>query len=1153
MSATSFTSLVARALPLIERMRFDTVDPKEGGRESSSGLPPSIRRGETESHARPTQVENKRVSAWQSSLGGPDAWARRLAWDGMGRNAVIRHVSRGGPGGGSPGEAFGEPVPRVAWASMFASAYGTSPQQTAQSFRALGGDPDRVLDTDDPTPFETLYLPLIRAARNQLADQSGEAYGLITEAAHVSLERALLARLSRICGQALFAAFSVHRSLNDPFGGVFLQGSSLYASFLAEMTSGGLWSFFSQYPVAARLCATATHHWVGAVGAFLRHLEADLSALAATFAPGESLGRVRSIAADISDPHDGGKGVFILQFDSDLRLVYKPRRIDLDAFFSNLLAWANDQDLSVSMRPLQTLARSTHGWIEFAEHKTCTDRDEVDRFYRRCGVLLCLVRSLNGGDFHKENLIACGEQPVLIDMEGVLGPHFRIDKSSVHSDDVGPTTFADHYDESVLKIAMLPSVTVSNGTVVDIGGLQGRQDAETVVHARAWTAVNTDAMNIVKRKASPKAAKNAVRLNGEAVQASAHAEAMVEGFREMYRIVLDRRSELLAPGGRIDALRGKPVRFIFRNTSLYGALLQRCLHPTYLRDGIDRSLQFEVLARVLLDADERPLVWPILQAEIAALEQLDVPLFTVASDDTALRLDDGTVVKGFFDRTAYRVARSRMQAMCLSDLERQCRLIRGALYANRRCSLDGDPVTNDPATNGPATNGPAANGSGTNGIGTNGIGTNGISAYVGPKPLHSSDHNPDSAISAEDDQGRTSNEVSQALQLVRAAADRIAEHAVGGSDDTKAWFGIQYVPQGQRHQMTVASHDLFSGSCGIGLFFAALDRVDPGRGYRDLAASALRPVHQGIPDLIDKALQRRDPVDVGAGTGLGSFVYALARAGSYLKEDNYVDAAARLAQILSPDMTDDWGVISGQAGAVLSLLALHRITGDAAWCDRADLFARDLVTGLSGLPDHLNTQTGVDRDGIGRGFAHGTAGIAYALAELDRHTQRNRYDETITGLLLPSGLTGQHNHTSLGAPDASTVSSTWACGSAGIGLAHLAAMEPLNADSHRACVEVAIEHAERDLLRGDDTLACGALGRSLFLHQAARVLDRPELHRSACQIVQALDGRAPAARFDTGWGIGYTDMSLFQGLAGIGYGILQLNFQEPIASILSWE
>ncbi len=94
----------------------------------------------------------------------------------------------------------------------------------------------------------------------------------------------------------------------------------------------------------------------------------------------------------------------------------------------------------------------------------------------------------------------------------------------------------------------------------------------------------------------------------------------------------------------------------------YHDLLNRSLAPELLREAIDRSLHFEVLSAANPErADE----------ERRALENLDVPLFTVSSDE------------------GFAAMRERVHSLGPQDLDRQLAILRESLQG-----LDGThPVT----------------------------------------------------------------------------------------------------------------------------------------------------------------------------------------------------------------------------------------------------------------------------------------------------------------------------------------------------------------------------------------------------------------------------------------------------------------------------
>ena len=71
---------------------------------------------------------------------------------------------------------------------------------------------------------------------------------------------------------------------------------------------------------------------------------------------------------------------------------------------------------------------------------------------------------------------------------------------------------------------------------------------------------------------------------------------MVEGFRRMYRFLLDHRDALLG-SDPLRELAHEQVRFVFRATRVYALILRNLQNRRYLRDGADRSIQLEQLGR----------------------------------------------------------------------------------------------------------------------------------------------------------------------------------------------------------------------------------------------------------------------------------------------------------------------------------------------------------------------------------------------------------------------------------------------------------------------------------------------------------------------------------------------------------------------------
>ena len=77
---------------------------------------------------------------------------------------------------------------------------------------------------------------------------------------------------------------------------------------------------------------------------------------------------------------------------------------------------------ALRLRVPRTIDRGTWCWAEFISARPCTDSKELGLYYRRMGTLLAILHTLQGNDFHLENVIAHGPHPVPIDLETVCVP-----------------------------------------------------------------------------------------------------------------------------------------------------------------------------------------------------------------------------------------------------------------------------------------------------------------------------------------------------------------------------------------------------------------------------------------------------------------------------------------------------------------------------------------------------------------------------------------------------------------------------------------------------------------------------------------------------------------------------------------------------------
>jgi len=177
-----------------------------------------------------------------------------------------------------------------------------------------------------------------------------------------------------------------------------------------------------------------------------------------------------------------------------------------------------------------------------------------------------------------------------------------------------------------------------------------------------------------------------------------------------------------------------------------------------------------------------------------------------------------------------------------------------------------------------------------------------------------------------------------------------------------------------------AARDLYCGSAGIALYLCALFG-ETGNG--ELLEEALR-CGRWLWEA-DPPVPRRDPMPgLYFGEGGPAFLYlelfGLTEEVEWLDRAKAVGAETGAADARSPD------IMTGLAGVGLFQLALWRASGDADALERVEACARELRARRR--PDRPEWRFPDDFDIFGGaqypGFAHGSAGIGYFLAEYHR-------------------------------------------------------------------------------------------------------------------------------------------------------------------------
>lgn len=631
----------------------------------------------------------------------------------------------------------------------------------------------------------------------------------------------------------------------------------------------------AEYPVLFQLAATRLDRWVTFSLEVIERLCQDWAAIRATLAPANSLtalpdhplGALQRIEPAQRTTKREGRAVLILTFTTGFKVVYKPRSLAIEAHFQALLTWLNDAGFTPAFRLLPLLDRGSYGWMAWVTAQPCYSQAELQRFYQRQGALLALLYALEATDLHLSNVIAYGEDPMLIDLEALFHP--RDAEPDWPPLELAVDRFLYH---SVLRPGLLPEPETGDdedAVPIDLSGLGGIPGQQTPYAVPTWQGRNTDSFHLTYQPKTIRGGSNLPTLQGAAVEITAFYGALDAGFTACYRLLMRQRARLSAAAGPLAAFADAEVRVIARPGQQYGEWLEQSLHPNLLRDGAKRARFLAQLGRT------DPTLAPLLPYEQAALRDGDVPLFTTKAAGRTLYCNGQPIVADFFPQAGLAAAQTRLAALTEADLSRQRWLIRAAL-----------------ATVPTAPYAPAA------------------------PPLMPV------ATSAPDLTG-------QLIAAATAVGERLAATAVSAAGEA-TWIGVT-LHADRYWLVEALESGLAQGLPGVALFLAHLGQVTGEGRWTTLAQAAMTTVQRYQSEAVLEAAADGSPLDepLGLLSGLGGQLYALAhlaqlwpaadwRTIAHARVDQIAQHAARLAELTVDEPAAD------VAGLLVGLLAMQQ-------------------------------------------------------------------------------------------------------------------------------------------------------------------------------------------------------------------------------------
>ena len=979
-------------------------------------------------------------------------------------------------------------------------------------------------------PFSDLWLPAVDAAvmrlRASLVDLCNRR---IDDEVFASLGRSLLTRLCSISEQALFEQFNLQR----PPGAMLLahlgangdgEGPPVreyYERFIRAHRRDGLKDLLETFPVLARFLGQVCSDWHCANEKLLRRIDAETIPLQELFGvdPGMNLSAVHQ---GLSDPHNHGQVVSILSFaftddTSTVRVVYKPKDMGVDLVYQQALDHLNSISPLEHLRSLRIHCGNGYGFMEFVEHRLCEGDDELKAFYRNAGRLTAVLHLLGCTDCHHENLIACGDQLLLIDTETLLEADLpdHISEASGQRTALNQSDLQKRVRNSVLRSGLMPNwLFVGQAKIaIDISALGIAPPLSRFTKGSGWLGLNSDGM-MAAQISCPSNLPTSLPVGFGATNGlNAHLETFCQGFREQCAEFQRTREDWTRSGGILDQFRGLPRRIVLRATRVYFALQRQQLEPAALRSPLRQGLVLEQLSRSFLLAAEQPLHWPVFEAEVNQMERLDIPFFVHPIDGQDLPLpEDLQVVHGFIKTSGLESSRQRIAELSPTTVAFEEQLMRGASRAR---------TTTQPA------------------------------------------RNPFTVVTPDDELETLSPD--QLRHLSRRQLRRLEEIAIIDPDGSVDWLGMDLGNDGESFCFGPVGTSLYGGSMGIALLAAHFADED---GLVQLIGGCLKPLLQ-MAEKDREGLRLRwwrdQPLGlIGCGGSLLA-VQELANWGPETQQEILRELQTCLVGALLPEhLRADLGLdmISGCAGLIGPLLR----DGSTRALDLA------VVAG-----DHLLGQQSdqgawrVPSEHPLLGFSHGTAGFLTALVKLGQQLGERRFLDAAAQALRyeRDRFDAEHgnwpDYRSHGPDQPNSFMTSWCHGAPGIALSRVCLFgSPLWDDECLDEIATALKTLTALKLPFFDQLCCGTFGNAAILRIVAEGPWAKSLPESVCRdaidrsselVAQAVCNADMNEGTFRAFGTSESNLLLpgcFTGISGMGLALLdQANRDSRLGTLLT--
>lgn len=409
--------------------------------------------------------------------------------------------------------------------------------------------------------------------------------------------------------------------------------------------------FFSRFPVLFNLLNNEKRKKLNFIQFLLDSFVSDRKHLSATE------DRITGLSFDQGDVHLDGKTATIVCI-GNRKILFKPRKAYMEQVYEHVVKFYNER-----CRPAHKIVCPNnyyfedHHWVDYIEQEDCLNDKMIRDFYHNIGVQLAFIYTMNGSDFHYENIIAAGQYPIFVDVECLFSKEYLKDNANENI-----------LNNSVLKTHIIPTL---NGLRPDkYMTAIGVQDTEMNTSKMVIETIENDKLYINKKRENIQSRSNIPTLKGEPISVEKYIENVVDGFKRGYEFLYRNKEAIFNEINNNFA--DYHYRKLLRATSHYAQILSMSYHPRFLMNEMDRRLFLMLISDDIYDKD-------VELVEYDALLNGDIPFHTGTLNSKSINLNNTRISGNHLKIRPLDAFQGKLNALNNEDVKIQAKMLRLSL------------------------------------------------------------------------------------------------------------------------------------------------------------------------------------------------------------------------------------------------------------------------------------------------------------------------------------------------------------------------------------------------------------------------------------------------------------------------------------------